>query len=161
MGQVIIINGNAGVGKDTLINFARRRFKIKNISSIDPIKRIARMGGWRDKDEKGRKLLVDLKELFVKFNDLPTKFLMEEFHKFQQSDKHFMFVHIREPQEIEKFKSLTNAKTLLVTRNSVPKMDCICMRNNVEYNYDFEFANDGESVKKSGQRFVELLQSIS
>ena len=38
---VIIINGNGGVGKDTLCEFAGAAYRTQNISSVTPIKEIA------------------------------------------------------------------------------------------------------------------------
>ena len=70
---VIVINGAGGVGKDTLCNMAKSEFRIDNISSITPIKRIAKMCGWNGKkDDKSRRFLSDLKLLCVEYNDYPT-----------------------------------------------------------------------------------------
>ena len=40
---VIIINGRGGVGKDTLCDFAAKHYKVENISSITPIKDLAKL----------------------------------------------------------------------------------------------------------------------
>ena len=50
---VLVINGEGGVGKDTLCDLAAKHFKVKNISSITPIKEIAAMCGWRGEKEEG------------------------------------------------------------------------------------------------------------
>ena len=56
----IVINGRGGVGKDTLCNLAAKHFKVKNISTITPIKDLAREAGWDGrKDDKARKFLSD------------------------------------------------------------------------------------------------------
>jgi adenylate kinase family enzyme len=47
----IVINGGGGAGKDTLCDMAAKHFDVVNVSSIDPIKRIARENGWNG--EKG------------------------------------------------------------------------------------------------------------
>jgi adenylate kinase len=58
---VIIINGAGGVGKDTICDLAAKHFKVKNISSITPIKELAARCGWGgEKDDKARKFLSDL-----------------------------------------------------------------------------------------------------
>lgn len=36
--MIVIINGKGGVGKDTLINSVSKIFRVKNVSSITPIK---------------------------------------------------------------------------------------------------------------------------
>ncbi|MBQ7377203.1 MAG: hypothetical protein IJW71_02640 [Clostridia bacterium] len=114
---VLVINGGGGVGKDTLCNMAARHFKVRNISSITPIKKLARIAGWNgEKTDAARKFLADLKALTVAFNDYPTNWIVEEFKRFQSGRDEILFVHIREPEEIAKFVSATGgvAKTLLV-----------------------------------------------
>jgi adenylate kinase family enzyme len=60
-----VINGSGGAGKDTLCELAAKHFKTVNVSSIDPIKKIARENGWNgEKDLKSRKFLADLKQVF-------------------------------------------------------------------------------------------------
>ena len=52
----IVINGAGGVGKDTLCNLAAKHLKVRNISTITPIKEIAAMAGWDgSKDDRSRK----------------------------------------------------------------------------------------------------------
>ena len=77
---VIIINGNGGVGKDTLCDFASEKYTVTNISAITPIKNIAYQFGWRgEKDQKSRKFLADLKKTFIEYNDLPYRYLVGEY----------------------------------------------------------------------------------
>ena len=71
---VIVINGAGGVGKDTLCDLAAKHFKVRNISTITPIKELASMCGWDGrKDDKSRKFLSDMKRLTVEYNDFPNK----------------------------------------------------------------------------------------
>ena len=143
---VIIINGSGGVGKDTICNIVGRHYKTMNISSVDPIKKIALENGWNgEKNEKSRKFLADLKQLFVEFNDLPRTYLMEQYQKFLKSDKENLFVHIREPEEISKFKNSINGNcvTLLIHgRNHTRKAWNNTADDDVEnYQYDFIYDN--------------------
>ena len=85
---VIVINGRGGVGKDTLCDFARAHFKVKNISSITPIKEIAAQCGWDGKkDNKSRKFLSDLKKLCVEYNDYPTVWALGQYKDFLLTDE--------------------------------------------------------------------------
>ena len=114
---VLVINGGGGVGKDTLCNMAAKHFKVRNISSITPIKKLARICGWNgEKTDKARKFLADLKALTVAFNDYPTAWITEEYKRFLKGTDEILFVHIREPEEIAKFVKATDgmAKTLLI-----------------------------------------------
>jgi hypothetical protein len=75
-----------------------------------------------------------------------------------------MFVHIREPEEIAKFVSVTGgaAKTLLI-RSETRLVRCAygnAADDNVEdYSYGYYFNND-KSLKEAEREFVSLLRNI-
>ena len=52
----------------------------------------------------------------MEYNDFPTLWCAEKYREFLASENEILFVHIREPKEIEKLVRSTNgeAKTLLV-----------------------------------------------
>lgn len=147
---VIVINGKGGVGKDTLCEFAAARYKVKNISSITPIKEIAALCGWHgEKTDKARKFLADLKSLTVAYNDFPTNWVVAEYEKFLESEDEILFVHIREGAEIEKFVKATGgkAKTLLVRGGARFRRAKAVYGNAADddvekYRYDYVFYND-------------------
>lgn len=146
--QIIIINGQGGVGKDTICDIVKKHYKIKVVSSIDMIKAIAIYGGWdKQKDLKGRKLLSDLKLAFSEYNDLPFKQMAHEIKIFKNfRDEQFLFIHVREPEEIKKLVSeYPEIKTLLITRGESQLNFGNMADDNVEnYDYDFVFENNGE-----------------
>lgn len=159
MKEIIIINGSGGVGKDTFVEFCQEYCKIKNISSVDKVKEAARvLTGWDGtKDEKSRKLLVDLKQLGIEYNDAPFKYIVDSANEFKKTDEELMFVHIREISEIEKVKKATNAKTLLVTnKNVAPITSNESDKNVMNYQYDFYIRNDGtlEELNSIAEKFV-------
>lgn len=161
---VIIINGKGGVGKDTLCDFAGSHFKVKNVSAITPIKDIARQNGWNEeKDAKSRKLLADLKRVFIEYNDLPLKYLGEEYQKFLGSPEDIMFVHIREGEEIDKFKHIVEIPcvTLLVSRKQEGSMQWgNASDDNVDrYHYDYKYDND-KSLPEAEKDFTEFLEHV-
>ena len=166
MGKIaLVINGSGGVGKDTLCDLAAKHFRVYNISSVDPIKDIARMANWDGrKDDKSRRFLSDLKALTIAYNDFPTVWAKERYLGFLESDDEVMFLHIREPEEIEKFVRATDgrAKTLLIrggarmTKSSYGNVS----DDNVEnYTYDYYFVND-KSLEEAEREFAALLSSI-
>lgn len=115
---VIVINGAGGVGKDTLVGAVAEKYETRNISSVDPIKELARQAGWTgEKDDKSRKMLSDLKALFTEYNDLSLSYVKSQYEQFLKSDEQVMFVHIREPEEIARFVTVApeRVKTLLIT----------------------------------------------
>lgn len=143
---VIVINGAGGVGKDTLCSFAAEEYRVRNVSSVDPIKEIARLGGWDgDKSDKSRKLLSDLKMLFTQYNDLCLKYILEQYREFLAGDEQVMFVHIREPEEIARFVACApnRIKTLLVTDSrKAARVYQNASDDNVDrYRYDFTYDN--------------------
>ena len=150
MKQVIIINGKPGVGKDTLIDFLRKEFVVCNYSTIDFIKEKALELGWDGiKDTKGRIFLAGLKALVVDYNHNIINTQTRKRYKQFLSDNTYdiMFIHIREPKEIERFIKLvkeetSNIKTLLIRGG---RNDIICTESdrNVElYDYDFIYNNN-------------------
>ena len=150
---VVIINGNGGVGKDTLCDFAKDVFTVRNISAITPIKEIAAAHGWKgEKDAKARKFLADLKAAFIDYNDLPFLYIKEQYHSFLEDEKEeILFIHIREAEEIEKVKKYvqTPCITLLITREQKKNQ---CWGNpsddNVTcYTYDYQYSNDKKLVE--------------
>ena len=159
--KIVIINGSGGVGKDTFVEFCEEFAKVKNISSVDKVKEAAKiLVGWNgDKDDKSRKLLVDLKQLSIEYNDYPTVYIKDESDQFlENSEQEMMFVHIREISEIEKLKKLLNAKTLLITSTRVAKITTNNSDANVDkYEYDYYISNDGtlDELKEKAKSFVQ------
>lgn len=149
MKLVIVINGCGGVGKDTLCEMAQKVYRVKNVSSITPIKELARQCGWTgEKTDKARKFLADLKALTVAYNDYPTGWLKGQYEAFLAGDEEIMFVHIREPEEIAKFVSVTGgrARTLLI-RGGARMAQRGAYGNKADdeveaYAYDYYFTND-------------------
>lgn len=144
---VIVINGSGGVGKDTICGIVAKHYKTMNVSSIDPIKSIAYENGWKgEKSAKARKFLAGLKQVFIDYNDLPQKYLANRCRDFWESDREILFVHIREPREIAKFKKKCGGSciTLLIRgRDSAKKSWNNAADDDVEnYDYDFCYENN-------------------
>lgn len=158
----IVINGVGGAGKDTLISLLEDEFKIKNVSSITPIKELAKQMGWQgEKTDKARKFLSDLKAITTEYNDYPTKYLLTEQEEFLSSNNQIMFVHIREPKEIAKFVNLsvTKTKTILIRPRAelTQKQYGNSSDDEVEnYKYDYIFNNDKplEEIKPIWIEFI-------
>ena len=162
---VIVINGQGGVGKDTLCELAAKHFKVKNISSITPIKELAARCGWGgEKDDKARKFLSDLKKVLVEYNDYPTVWAKGEYESFLTSDEQIMFVHIREGEEIKKFVDATEgkAKTLLVRGGArMTKSNYGNASDDLveQYDYDYYYVNE-KDLDTAEREFSELLENI-
>lgn len=130
-----------------------------NISTIDYVKNIARMFGWNgEKSEKDRKMLSDLKDLMTVYNDYPFKRITAQITDWLRYDKtrpndmydhSFLFVHCREPKEIDRIKNQfpNDTFTLLVQNPKVAKITGNHADKEVEnYNYDFTVVNDSDLI---------------
>ena len=160
--QIIIINGQGGVGKDTICDVVKKHYGTKVVSSIDRIKAIAIYGGWdSQKDLKGRKLLSDIKLAFSEYNDLPFKQMAHEIKIFKDFRKEqILFIHVREPEEITKLISeYPEIKTLLITRGqNTSEFGNMADDNVLNYNYDFVFENNGK-LENLERDFLEFFES--
>lgn len=150
MKKIIVINGEGGVGKDMLCEIVKKYYKTEIVSSIDPIKRIAKQIGWNGiKDNKSRMFLFELKQLCIEYNDFPTHYLVGEVLKFLEGEKEILFVQIREPSEIDKFKKAVEQKfnvicdTLLIKRGDKSMKWGNRSDDNVNnYDYDNVYINN-------------------
>lgn len=153
--KIFIINGSGGVGKDTFVEQVKKAvgeklpmYKdtcVSNYSSVDRVKEIAREIGWNGgKSERDRKFLSDLKLLCTEYCDLPFRDMQERVNDFVHGTipgELFLFLHIREPEEIERAKRAFNAQTILVTNNRVEHIISNMADQNV-FNYDYDYIID-------------------
>lgn len=166
--QVFVINGSGGVGKDTFVrlvsvelnNILKRFHTVDNFSSVDKIKEIAREIGWDgQKTEKDRKFLSDLKSLASDYCDMPFRTMREKIIQFKKSEENiFLFLHIREPREIERAVGEFHAKTILVMRDSIGHIISNTSDKNVfTYEYDYIIENNGtaEELMEKAKKFVQ------
>lgn len=145
--KVFIINGSGGVGKDTFVSMVANASEapVMNFSSVDKIKKIAEIIGWTGaKTEKDRRFLSDLKLLCTEYNDMPFNSMNEKVKEFYDNSAAMLFLHIREPEEIEKAKEAFNARTILIKRDSVKQITTNMADKNVfNYRYDIIIDNNG------------------
>jgi len=164
--QIFIINGSGRVGKSTFCNLIRdySGHDTYIISSVDDIKEKAKLMGWDgiSKTEKDRKFLADLKNLCTWYNDAPYDYIRQQIMYFEATPKsELMFIHIREPKEIEKIKQkYPYIKTILITNKNVPHITSNEADAGVfDYQYDFVIQNDG-SLDELKDKALELLKEF-
>ncbi len=164
---VIVINGRGGVGKDTLCDLAATRYAVTNLSSITPIKELAARCGWAgEKTDKARRFLSDLKRLLIAYNDYPTTWAAAQYRTFLAGDDQILFMHIREPEEIDKFVRATHgqAKTLLIRGGRRDAQRASAYGNpsddGVEdYAYDYYYVNDAP-LDQVREEFLAFLDRV-
>ena len=161
----MVINGKGGVGKDALCQALERMYQVQNISAITPIKEIAAQHGWQgEKTPQARRFLAELKRVFVEYNDLPTTYLVEQYHAFEASDANILCVHIREPEEIDKFITHVTLPciTMLVRRQSVDEQAAYGnAADDGVSNYPYTHVFDNNlPLEESGEVFCQLIASV-
>jgi hypothetical protein len=166
MKLAIVINGGGGAGKDTLCEFAAKKFKTVNVSSIDPIKKIASENGWNgEKTPEARRFLSELKRIFTEYNDLPTKYIVEKYSDFLRSDAQLFFVHIREGEQIAHFieeaKKIGPAPASLLVRSSrCSESYGNASDDDVEnYPYDLIYQND-LPLEEAESDFIAFIEGV-
>lgn len=163
-----IINGAGTSGKDTFIDLFKKLIikdsntTVNNISTVDHIKMIAESYfGWnRVKDEKGRRLLSDLKDVSTRYDEGPFKRVLLKISESKKTTYIINFIHSREPEEIEKFKnSLDNSYTILIRRNVEESFMNHADQNVENYTYDFIFNNSGSitDLENKIKSFIEII----
>lgn len=161
---LIVVNGVGTCGKDTFINFCKEITKCYNYSTIDYYKKLAKeYFGWDEvKDEKGRKLLSDLKIASIIYNNMPMKLLEAEYNKIcNEENENIFFCVCRDIQDIEYIKAnYKNAYTLLIKNDNVPNITSNDGDANVfNYNYDYIIENNGtlEELKDKARDFLSMM----
>ena len=158
---IVIINGTGGSGKDTFVSFVSKYNKVYNFSSIDKVKEIAKEIGWDGgKTEKDRKFLSDLKKLTTEYNDMAFNSIKDAVNKFNNTNEEIMFIHIREPEEIQRAKDVFNAKTLLIKREGLDLIKSNFSDANVE-NYDYDYVINNTTLEKLEEEAKNFYSLIS
>ena len=95
------------------------------------------------------------------YNDFSFNSIKEAVSKFEISDSDILFIHIREPEEIERAANTFSAKTLLVKRAGLANITTNYSDANVDnYSYDYIVENTTlEELDKSASNFVKLISS--
>lgn len=145
---IFVINGPGGSGKDEFIKFVKTHtsLSILNVSTVDPIKMAAKDLGWDGtKTEDNRKFLSDLKDLCTKHFDTSYNYIKRIIEYANKSKFPIVFIHCREPQEIQRLVDDFGAKTILVDASKRVKT-IISNHADAEaanYSYDIVINNNG------------------
>lgn len=162
MSKIIVINGMGGVGKSSFISLCREIDpRVIETSTADFVKEIAIQAGWDGvKDQKGRRLLSDIKDALEKYDNIPNK----KIDKFIQSHpENIIFVNVREPHNIQYYKDKYNALTVLVTNPNAKVVEGNHADEDVydyEY-YDFTIRNEGTitNLKDKAKIFMDYVNN--
>lgn len=145
--RIVIVNGSGGVGKDAFCRACSRYAECTVRSSIDPIKEVAREIGWEGgKSERDRRFLADLKALAAAYSDWPMRYMRGAVSAFMEcgDPDELLFLHVREPEEVERAAKEFGAVKVLVTNPRIPKITSNQADARVaDCTYDYVVCNDG------------------
>ena len=150
--KIYIINGHPRAGKDTFVKFCGEFAPTANYSTVDIIKKFAYECGWDgEKTPESRKYLSDLKDLMSEWLDTSfNKAIEAAFVNDKIKHKDFMFIHSREPEEIDRFKNYFRSqgyvcKTIKIVRTSGSQDDFSNHADELvdNYKYDLTLMNQG------------------
>ena len=156
MGNIVVINGLSNSGKDTLCDMCGDITHVYNISTIDKVREASKLLGCisAKNSSHDRNFLGELKQLAIKYYNHSEKYIHSRYLNIKKStaevlDEHdfTMFIHTREPNEIEffknKYKDTDNVVTLLVKSSFSDKItDSIPDKEVYNYTYDYIIDND-------------------
>ena len=167
--KVIVINGYPRTGKDTFVKFCQDvlgTFRCRNLSTIDCIKKNARYFGYLgEKTPEARRFLAKLKDITSEYNDFSYKYIKKQLYYIQDQEsphcKIVVFIHCREPKEIDRFVEDYNATTVLIKNKRVEDHGYSNAADaNIElYKYDITILNNGtlDELKLTAKTFVKEL----
>lgn len=171
MVNVVVVNGFPRSGKDTFVNLCKNELGAfgLSISTVDFVKYLAAQSGWDgSKTPENRKFLSDLKDLLTEWNDVPWKkveevydYIKTECFQYGLKDSDFfLFIHSREPEEIERFKEEYGAVTVLIDRREVEGDQSNHSDADVmNYTYDYIINNNG-TLDELEMRALTFIESV-
>lgn len=166
--KVIVINGHPRAGKDTFVKFCQDvlgTFRCRNLSTVDCIKKNARYFGYLgEKTPEARRFLAKLKDITSEYNDFSYSYIKKQLNYIQnQEGPHYeivVFIHCREPKEIDRFVKDYNALTVLIENNRIKKIFSNQADANIEnYNYDVKILNNSslDDLKWAAETLIKYL----
>lgn len=171
---VVIINGCGGSGKDLFVDMFKNNIKntklvneiiIYNLSTIDPVKKAAsEYFGWKGlKKDNDRLFLSKVKKIWKEYNNGPFEYIKTKVNNINiyEHKKAIIFVHSREPDEIEEFKDYfgENCITLLIKRRNIKIESNDSDKNVDQFEYDYYVTNNEtkNELKKEITKFKKFV----
>lgn len=170
----VVINGKGGVGKDTFVDCCSQllgKGRCCNISTVDFVKQVARKCGWNgEKDPATRKFLSSLKDILTEWRDIPFQDVIYQIGEYQSDvawqgideKECVVFIHCREPHEIQRLVDELGARSLLIHRAAAESVEqCNHADNEVlNYQYDYTIYNNYSLSALHGQAEIFLREYL-
>lgn len=172
MSQVYIINGRPGIGKDSFVAEVKKslveiNYSVHNISTINPILRLVEQIGFDTTKTAANRKMFSLIKQAVDFRDYTfneTRNTIRNILIFPEGND-IVFIHCREPKEIDKYVRAYNAKTILIMSPDIEKLNIDYGNdsdNNVNnYNYTYIINNHKTLDFKSKEEITEINHELA
>ena len=162
--KVIIINGSSGTGKDKFVEFLNKNTtcRVFNHSTVDKIRDLFKCSKC-ERDELKRKLMCGIKKLLVEYDNIPFKEMIDQYENYNYffKDEFVMFIHCREPDEIQQFVDhFEDCTTLLMKRKRLYIPDNSSDMNVNNFKYDYIIYNDGtlKDLEVTAKQFIKEIK---
>lgn len=165
--DIVIINGLPRAGKDTFVELCGEFCECANVSTIEPAKEALKMLGWNgEKTPEIRKFLSDVKDMAEQCFHTSERYLDEVLPPLKNIVD-IVFIHCREPQQIDALCAKYNAITLYINADCRLKLNKNDLTNHADrdvanYNYDLTIYNneDLDALRAQAKTFIEQLNLI-
>jgi len=168
--KVIVINGAARTGKDTIVEIVKRKADdhVVNMSTIDPVKEAMKCLGWDgSKTDQDRLFMAKLKQLWIEIYNGPIEYIRYGINMKLalvdykgDKDKVIYFVHCREPEEIQKLKDYfgEHCITLLIKRDGldIPINGADDVVENYRYDHMIDNSGSIDDLGRSIDDFIKV-----
>lgn len=158
--RIFVINSPGSSGKDEFVKLVSKYVHTMNYSTIDKVKEAANLLGWHgEKDEKSRRFLSELKRLSIEYNDYLYQYTVFMIDVFKASEADIMFIHCREPEQIERLVRDFNCYTIYISRPGIKSWGNSSDDNAMNYRYDIIIDNSGtiEDLENKVKTFLKTL----
>ena len=165
--RIYVVNGFPESGKTTFERIIQKFLGRENVfiySTIDTIKDLANMIGWDGKkDDRGRRLLSDLKAVMNQYNDYTIKEIADYLRTVETLGRYgtiepIVFVDSREPKEIARIVREFNARTIYIKREKETEFTNSSDQNVKDYYYDVYIWNN-KDLPHFGFEIVDFLRN--
>jgi len=147
--KIIVINGSSNSGKDTFVKYFNSMTDIAvfNHSTIDNVREMFVKLGYKNERMivEYRSLMCEIKKFLVKYDNIPFKDMVKDYERYNSCMNSFvLFIHSREPDEIEQFVNYFNdCVTVLIRRKGIDVPNNSADMGVNDYEYDYIIDNNG------------------
>jgi len=159
--KIYIVNGAPGSGKTTFETMVQEILsnRVHILSTVTIIKdMLIEYDIWDcNKDLKSRKLISDIKDTLTEYNDYPFKYISSVIEKIQLTETQnnpVIFIDCREPDEIQKFCDIWNAKSVLIRRETAENTQTSNHADQEVLKYDYDIVINNNGTMKNLQKEI-------